>query len=444
MLAIVYIVLFYLLIRFPIYGSYIFPLLCCFPILLLVQKNEAQAIVYTLTTTFIGVLGSIIIFTNADVEQRLLIVLSFLSSVVFMWSLYICARRYFEESNLLEVRYKNEQVEIDKQLKMKEFQINELEKTIDTQEQQIKLLSKIAFFSNQLLRTLKKEELINIICKFIPEIIGHGHAEIVLFKKPTSPDDVIGNFLLFPIYKRSIAIYDTSIYPTIFSRPEFSNVKSILLEAIDTSEGESVSVYGYISLKDSIQFSEDEYRFFTVLSSISKVNLINSFLYENVEELSITDDQTGVYTHKFFKEKLELEFNRAKFTNTPLGMFIVDIDNFKQINDKYGHQEGDNVLKEMANILKTALRKIDTLARYGGDEFVAILPLIKLEFLYDKCEEIRMKIINNISTKETKISVSIGAGCIGEDVKNYEEFIMKVDKNLYEAKMQGKNRIVVK
>ncbi|NOX20220.1 MAG: diguanylate cyclase [Nitrospirae bacterium] len=168
-------------------------------------------------------------------------------------------------------------------------------------------------------------------------------------------------------------------------------------------------------------------------------------LQNELSRLAKTDGLTGLYNHRMFQERLAEEILRAERYKRTLFLLMIDIDHFKQINDTYGHQAGDMVLKEVAQIIKKSVRQVDFPARYGGEEFALILPEADCENAYKVGERIRQAIqshdfqIDN-GTK-INITVSIGIACYPYDTKNKEELIKMADSALYYAKKHGRNRV---
>lgn len=151
------------------------------------------------------------------------------------------------------------------------------------------------------------------------------------------------------------------------------------------------------------------------------------------------DPLTGLANRGYFQEKLDYELKRLKRTRSNLTLAMLDIDNFKSINDKYGHLEGDRVLKQIANILRKNMREVDVVARWGGEEFAIIMPETDSKGALIFIERIR-KIIEGYKFK-TKITVSAGiASTKGET--NKDNFVSFADDALYVAK-NNKNEIVV-
>ncbi len=170
------------------------------------------------------------------------------------------------------------------------------------------------------------------------------------------------------------------------------------------------------------------------------------FLYSEVEFLSITDGLTGLFNRRYFEHNLEREFLRAKRYKNNLSMAMLDIDFFKSVNDTYGHQYGDYVLKEVANLLKNSFRKTDMLYRYGGEELAIIMPETSLENAVIPAERLREKIsryefiYNGI---KTKLTVSLGVSSMNLNMDSQKDIVKFSDNALYNAKNSGRNKVVI-
>lgn len=170
------------------------------------------------------------------------------------------------------------------------------------------------------------------------------------------------------------------------------------------------------------------------------------FLYSEVEFLSITDGLTGLFNRRYFEHNLEREFLRAKRYKNNLSMAMLDIDFFKSINDTYGHQYGDYVLKEVANLLKDSFRKTDMLYRYGGEELAIIMPETSLENAVIPAERLREKISRYefiYNGTKTKLTVSLGVSSMDLNMDSQKDIVKFSDSALYNAKKSGRNKVVI-
>ncbi|ACL69988.1 sensor domain-containing diguanylate cyclase [Halothermothrix orenii] len=174
------------------------------------------------------------------------------------------------------------------------------------------------------------------------------------------------------------------------------------------------------------------------------VALQNALLYKKQEEMANRDGLTGLYNHAYFQNRLHLLLKQEN--KHPLTLIIMDIDNFKQVNDRFGHLVGDKVLKELAHLLKHNLREGDLIARYGGEEFAIILPETELKQGEFIAKRLRKLISDNEivldNNRSLYITVSIGVAQYNKKWSQ-EEFIDKADQALYKAKEAGKNRVTL-
>jgi len=164
---------------------------------------------------------------------------------------------------------------------------------------------------------------------------------------------------------------------------------------------------------------------------------------ERLRHLSMTDDLTGVRNRRYFFERLEQEINQTMRYGHSLSVMILDLDNFKSVNDRMGHLAGDAVLREFASLLKNKLRKGETVARYGGEEFAVILPHVVGPDALKAAEAVRKRVeVSEFSCSAHGIALtaSIGVAELDADIKDPDEVLGRADRALYEAKRTGKNR----
>jgi diguanylate cyclase (GGDEF)-like protein len=168
-------------------------------------------------------------------------------------------------------------------------------------------------------------------------------------------------------------------------------------------------------------------------------------LKEELHEQAIHDPLTGLYNRRYLNETLAREITRVERENNSLSVIMSDIDHFKMINDTYGHPVGDKFLVEIASLMKKHARGSDIVCRYGGEEFLLVLPGTTISSAAKRAEEIRQKcteIIIQHKGKDLKVTMSFGMATYPDHGKESEEIIAKADKALYRAKAQGRNRTV--
>lgn len=162
-----------------------------------------------------------------------------------------------------------------------------------------------------------------------------------------------------------------------------------------------------------------------------------------LHELAVTDGLTQVANHRHFQERLREEFRRAQRYDDPLALILVDLDHFKNVNDNFGHQVGDEVLKATAACVRAAVRETDFVARYGGEEFAVLLPKTHLAGALTVAERIVAEMGKiKAGPSGLKVTASFGvSGFPGRSVNTFEQLVRTSDEALYRAKREGRNKI---
>lgn len=167
-------------------------------------------------------------------------------------------------------------------------------------------------------------------------------------------------------------------------------------------------------------------------------------LNRELEQLAITDELTELYNYRYFRASLEQQLERHR--SASLSLLMLDLDHFKEINDRYGHDQGNEVLAEFGRLLKAGVREGDIVVRYGGEEFAVILPFTSGALAVQVAERLRANAAAHafkVSTGETiTLTVSIGVAVFPDDAKDKSELISHADLALYHAKQTGRNRVV--
>ena len=168
-------------------------------------------------------------------------------------------------------------------------------------------------------------------------------------------------------------------------------------------------------------------------------------LVKNAEllRLSITDNLTKLYNRVKLDKSLQEEMNRSLRYNTNFSIILLDIDYFKKVNDNFGHQIGDEVLIESAQVLSKNIRNVDILGRWGGEEFLVICPETKIEDAIKVASHIKEAIkLHKFTTYPNTVTMSLGVASFNKDIKNVDNIILNADKALYQAKEEGRDRVI--
>ena len=194
-------------------------------------------------------------------------------------------------------------------------------------------------------------------------------------------------------------------------------------------------------------FNTEDLRFLTTIGDLGAVAIENAQLYERVEQLAIRDGLTGLYLKRYLLERLSEETSRQLRRKGDLSFLMIDLDKFKQYNDKLGHSAGDIVLRMVAMLLSEFFQQPgDLVCRYGGEEFCVLLPECPKSKAVELAQEIRKKIEEQViilRREKTRVTVSIGVAAFPKDARTKEDLIHKADQALYEAKHKGRNKVCV-
>ncbi len=171
---------------------------------------------------------------------------------------------------------------------------------------------------------------------------------------------------------------------------------------------------------------------------------------EDLSQLSVTDGLTGLYNHRHLQEMLKQEIQRSDRYRFPLTCLMIDIDNFKKVNDQYGHQFGDETLRTIAELIQKKVRRIDIVGRYGGEEFLVIMPQTHSAAARPLADRIGKTVAHHVFLTNAKqrmqITLSIGVATYpdpGQGVKTQSGLLSAADQAMYKAKLSGKNQTVV-
>ena len=191
-----------------------------------------------------------------------------------------------------------------------------------------------------------------------------------------------------------------------------------------------------------IQGPNENYKKVTFVIDITKRKKLEEKLKkanQKLQEKAVTDGLTGLYNHKEVIRKLKLEVERAARYDLNLAVMMIDIDDFKEINDTYGHQQGDDILEGLTQRLISITRQKDIIGRYGGEEFIIIFPHTGLNDAWDVGERIRKNIA---SQKISDIELTISGGVADLNSDSEQKLVKRADQALYQAKNSGKNQII--
>jgi len=197
----------------------------------------------------------------------------------------------------------------------------------------------------------------------------------------------------------------------------------------------------YVESSEPCDFAEQDTRLLQTLADLFAGALHNALTFQKAQEQAITDGLTGVKTHRFLMEALSSEWKRSTRANRPFALVLMDLDRFKFVNDFYGHLEGDVVLQRVGHILEQNCRRSDVVARYGGDEFVILMPETTIEQARQLASKLRGWVASDPLLRDKNITASFGIAAFPLHGSTPQELIQVADSSMYLSKHQGGNSV---
>ncbi len=232
----------------------------------------------------------------------------------------------------------------------------------------------------------------------------------------------------------------------------FNNETGVFIEDKGSANGTYINeqkITGKQKLAD-----QDMIRLGTVLLKFFSADNVDGFIQDKIYQLATIDAGTQIFNKQYLQDTLESEFRKAKRANVNLTVLVFDLDHFKKVNDTYGHNAGDQVLRDLAKVVKGCIRKEDILARFGGEEFVVVLPntsdqqSIKVaENIRNKCQSFSHSI--DYMSNGTKMhaehtqTISVGIAGLKPEMNSPKELLELADQKLYQSKKDGRNRVTI-
>jgi len=342
-------------------------------------------------------------------------------------------------------------------------------RTIDSAQKRAREAETLRLAGSAVATTLRQDETIKRILEQLNNVVPYDSASVQLLHDDVleivggrgfdNLSEIIG--LKFPISGEnpSAIVFETEepfildnapeAYPVFLKEPHKGILAWMGIPLVAQDR-----IIGIISL-DSTKpnaFTQEHSRLALSFADQVAVLLENTLLYEEVHQLAITDPLTELHNRRNFLDLAEKEIIRSRRYHHSLSVMMLDIDHFKIVNDEYGHKVGDLVLKKLAEICQDAMRNNDIIGRYGGEEFIIILPETDKEHAFQAAERLRQTIFTTtIKEKSIKLNITVSIGVYSIDYfegshsrvkKDLDILISKADQALYKAKQAGRNRVV--
>ncbi|MBI5892227.1 MAG: GGDEF domain-containing protein [Deltaproteobacteria bacterium] len=246
---------------------------------------------------------------------------------------------------------------------------------------------------------------------------------------------------------KPVLVQDVSKEPkSMFYKGAATNIGAFLCVPLVGKHGNILGVFNIHKAQPN-SFNENDVKFFTEVAQQIAIAVEKAYIYKNARDISMRDELTGMYNRRYFFDYIEKELSRAKRYKKHFSVLMIDIDHFKNFNDKNGHLLGDDAIKQTAKLLIDKLRTADVVARYGGEEFICLLPetpnnraVVVAEKLRKAVEGSKYK--GGENQPSGMVSVTIGVATWPDDAKSAIKLIDYADKALYLGKSRGRNMVV--
>ncbi|HEV2469429.1 MAG TPA: diguanylate cyclase [Candidatus Sulfotelmatobacter sp.] len=295
--------------------------------------------------------------------------------------------------------------------------------------------------------------LVGMASKIFPELSG----AVLLFNSSREMLDVAASWTDCPLPGKSFGLQDCWALRTghlhyVLAGDHTARCKHVITPDRSyvclplVSQGESIGVL-YFQMIEAGEISESITLMVNMFAKQVGLSIANLRLREALRNQSIRDPLTGVFNRRYLEETLEREVRRAARSDESLGVLMLDLDHFKKFNDTYGHEAGDDVLRETATFLSKCVRAEDVVCRYGGEEFVIILPAASLDVTRSRAEDIRLQ-LRDLATLHQgqplgRLTASFGVACFPEHGATRQSLLEAADAALYRAKREGRDRVAV-
>lgn len=466
------------------YHSYIFYFVVLLPITsFILSRGFRESLSYILTGWLTQTLSQTVVFylftgvnqqgvfRNAPLMLPVIITLQYFLFTFYGYILGCVHREYVrsqEENKILIDRLGDKYVQLEQAKKEIQSHYDRIIQTnAQLEEANNKLTASLAEFYTlqQISQAISSIFDMNELLKFVNDVIigvmGVSHSTIALCHGPQNHlkvqvssiydkkelaivSDYINTDVLKPAVKEGHSMIENQVDPDEYPFTRGRKIQSLICVPL-IAKG---NVLGIVLIEHNLPnaFHSDNVRLLEIIAQQVSIAIENARLYQQMHDLATLDGLTGAYNRLYFQDNLQIEFRKALEGNYSLSLLMFDIDHFKRINDTHGHLYGDLVLKSIAAFIKKKLRREDIFARFGGEEFVILMPHTTLEQVVEKAEDLRKGIGSLIISDKmisASVTISIGVSSFPEMADNQISLLKSADDALYEAKRQGRNRVCV-
>lgn len=428
---VIFVTLAFILFQFPEVSPVFFPLSSAFALGVFVFINAETAVLYVILLFFI----SFGVLRNLSFADCVLIA----GNIASLICVVVAAYRFESRKKIVSRRYISDINHLEHSLHTQEQERSRLETELQALNVRGFLQERMGSVIRDLAGTLDPVIIRKHMFDLLKEMIPESNIFLVSSSKDRDPADEWVVRQRVPILSRDVPMDGRFIAKNLPKQVQSLIVAPIVIqgkvEDIIRIESEQKNTFDLANL-----------RMVELITLMAAVSLGNARLYTLAESRAMTDGLTGLFTQNYFIEKLHQELLFARRYKMPVTIMMIDVDYFKNINDTYGHQVGDAVLKAIGKILHTATQPLGSAARYGGEEFALLFPKTGRS----TAKETGLKILQTVQNasfnyaefKGIRSTISIGISIFPEDGEQEHQLLGVADSNLYRAKASGRNRLI--
>ncbi len=379
------------------------------------------------------------IFFISSITASKIVGKSFLQTLAISASVsafYLLKNQADKNTKIQKISIESEAEKLKKDISVIEANIKFYQTYITKKEKAIELRKRIISFLREIENSPSEEKVISNVIRAIKILYPYSEAVFIVSPNTQALQDIFRT-------KTPLFIADTSKDSRYSSEIWSDKERSVIMLPIVMFSKTAGVLKVYTSSEG--YFTTDDFITLEIISTTASATIENLSLYRNLDNLARKDALSGVFTRRIFDEKIDEEILVSARTRKPFCLLIIDIDHFKRINDTYGHQVGDEVIKKLASTLLLSVREFDFVARYGGEEFAVIMPSTQKAQAINIAERIRenVKRLSFLAgTKGFGITISGGVAEFPSEGQSKTQIIRVCDERLYAAKNAGRDRIV--